>query len=105
MSLEYNTDENDFYQAIIEFYGVDTNGPSYVGRVFVNNPNADENTLDESSGYVGSYSVFGHDGCCGDEGHCEPTPNRAYDSRVHRHVDPVELILLDGCQDPFNRLE
>ena len=56
----------------------------------MNNPDANEKTpLDESSGYVGSYSIFGHDGCWGDEGHCEPVPNRTYDSRLHSHVDPV----------------
>ena len=89
MSLEYNGDENDFYQAIIEFYGIDVRGPSYEGRVYVNNRDADQNTpLDESSGYVGSYHIFGHDGCWGDEGHCEPLPYRTYDSRVHSHVAP-----------------
>lgn len=90
MILEYNDKENDFYQAVIEFYGVDTNGPTYEGRVYVNNPDADGNTpLKESSGYVGSYHVFGHDGCWGDEGHCHPLPNRAYDSRGHSHTSPV----------------
>lgn len=90
MSLMYDRNENEFYKAIIEFYGVDTNGPSYEGRVFLNNPRADENTpLNESNGYVGSYNVFGHDGCWGDEGHCEPAPFRTYDSRIHSHVDPV----------------
>jgi hypothetical protein len=90
MILEYNDRENDFYQALIEFYGVDTNGPTYEGRVYVNNPNADGKTpLDESSGYVGSYYVFGHDGCWGDEGHCHVLPNRTYDSRTHSHTDPV----------------
>lgn len=88
--LEYDDKDNDFYQAVIEFYGVDTNGPTYEGRVYVNNPDADGNTpLDESSGYVGSYYIFGHDGCWGDEGHCHILPNRAYDSRSHSHTDRV----------------
>lgn len=90
MSLDYNEEESDFYKAVIEFYGIDTNGPSYEGRVYVNNPNADGNTLmDESSGYVGSYHIFGHDGCWGDEGHCDMPQYRPYDSRTHSHADPV----------------
>lgn len=89
MSLSYHGEENDFYQAVIEFYGIDVRGPSYEGRVYVNNQDADENTpLDSSSGYVGSFYIFGHDGCWGDEGHCEPLPYRTYDSRVHSHVAP-----------------
>ena len=89
MSLEYSSDENEFYQAVIEFYGIDVTGPSYEGRVYVNNTDADKNTpLVESSGYVGSYHIFGHDGCWGDEGHCEPVKYRTYDSRVHSHVAP-----------------
>ena len=90
LSLEYDEEENDFYQAVIEIYGLDTNGPSYEGRVYVNNPKADRNTpLKESSGYVGSYDIFGHDGCWGDEGHCDVLPDRPYDSRIHSHTDPV----------------
>jgi hypothetical protein len=90
LSLEYNEEENDFYQAVIEIYGLDTNGPSYEGRVYVNNPKADGKTpLDESAGYVGSFDIFGHDGCWGDEGHCDVLPDRPYDSRIHSHTDPV----------------
>jgi hypothetical protein len=89
MYLEYNEDENEFYQGIIEFYGLDCTGPSYEGRVYVNNPNADENTpMDEKSGYVGSYCIFGNDGCWGDKGHCEAKLQRKYDSRVHSHITP-----------------
>ncbi|HZI69827.1 MAG TPA: hypothetical protein VFD60_01580 [Nitrososphaeraceae archaeon] len=87
--LEYNKDENDFYQAVIEFYGVDCTGPSYEGKVFVNNPDADKNTpLDEKNGYVGSYHIFGNDGCWGDKGHCEARVYRKYDSRKHSHIAP-----------------
>lgn len=89
MYLEYPEGENEFYQGVIEFYGLDSNGPSYEGRVFLNNPNADENTpLNEASGYVGSYYIFGNDGCWGDMGHCDPKFQRTYDSRVHSHIAP-----------------
>ena len=89
INLEYNADENEFDQGLIEFYGVDCTGPSYQGRVYVNNPNADENTpLDEKNGYVGSYYVFGNDGCWGDKGHCDTRFQRKYDSRTHSHITP-----------------
>ena len=89
MYIEYNADENEFYQAVIEFYGVDCTGPSYEGKVYVNNPNANENTpADEKNGYVGSYYVFGNDGCWGDKGHCDTKFQRKYDSRIHSHITP-----------------
>ncbi|MGC2574827.1 MAG: hypothetical protein WA364_25200 [Candidatus Nitrosopolaris sp.] len=94
MYLEYNADENEFYQGLIEFYGVDIIGPSYEGRVYVNNPNADENTpTDEKNGYVGSYYVFGNDGCWGDKGHCEVKVQREYDSRIHSHITPQYMFV------------
>jgi len=90
MSLNFNKDENDFYSAVIEFYGVDTSGPTYEGRVFLNNRGANGNTLlDESNGYVGSFHIFGHDGCWGDEGHCEPPIRGIYDSRLHVSSTPA----------------
>jgi hypothetical protein len=89
ISVYLNREENDFYQASIDFYGIDLSGPSYEGRVYVNNPKADEHTsLDEKSGYVGSYHIFGHNGCFGDEGHCEIPRRRAYDSRSKSDVTP-----------------
>ena len=89
MYLEYPEGENELYQGVIEFYGLDSTGPTYTGRVFLNNPNADENTpLNEANGYVGSYYIFGHDGCWGDMGHCDPKIQREYDPRVYSHVTP-----------------
>lgn len=90
ISLSFNRDENEFYRAVIEFYGIDVSGPSYEGRVFLNNPKANENTsLNEANGYVGSYHIFGHDGCWGDKGHCEIAPRRTYDSRIQSSLAPA----------------
>jgi hypothetical protein len=44
--------------------------------------------MNEKSGYIGSYHIFGHNGCFGDEGHCEIPPRRAYDSRSKSDVTP-----------------
>jgi hypothetical protein len=73
----------DFERAYLELRGVDTVGASYVGRIFFNNPKADENTAPTAeNGFAGTFSVFGHGGCGGDPGHCEATPGvRAFDKR------------------------
>jgi hypothetical protein len=34
--------ENEFYRADIEIHGVDHSGPSYEGRIFLNNVNIDD---------------------------------------------------------------
>ena len=72
----------DYYRADLELYGIDHSGPSYEGRVFLNNPRADENTaLDIKNGYAGSYNIFGHGGCLGDLGHCDVKQRRPYDHK------------------------
>lgn len=83
--------ESTFRRADIELYGVDHSGPSYEGRIFLNNTEANEDTPTSlERGYVGSYFVFGHGGCYADEGHCDvkerspfdfrpPDPNERYD--------------------------
>jgi hypothetical protein len=61
-----------FYRADLHFDGVDHSGDSYEGRVFLDNPDAGPSTAREiDSGYAGSFNVFGHGPCFGDEGHCE----------------------------------
>ena len=92
--------EHDFYRADIIFYGVDHSGPSYEGRVFLNNNRANENTpMDEENGYAGSYYIFGHGGCFGDVGHCDLLPRRTYDSRAQhplvgadKSIDATKMI-------------
>ena len=77
-------------RADLVFYGVDHSGPSYEARVFVNRPDADEETpLDAQEGYVGSFTVFGHAGCYGDEGHCLPE-QRFGDEFDQRPPHPLE---------------
>ena len=64
--------EESTYRIDIQFHGMEHDGPSYEGRVFINNTNACNNTAkDISNGYVGSYFVFGHGECFGDVGHCD----------------------------------
>jgi tyrosinase len=62
---------DEITRADLVFYGVDHSGPSYEARVYLNNPDADPDTPREPDhGYAGYFTVFGHDGCYGDEGHC-----------------------------------
>jgi len=66
-------------------YGVDHSGPSYEVRVFLEAPEADVSTpLELEAGYAGCFTVFGHGGCFGDEGHCDPTA---------RHTDEFDMRL------------
>jgi tyrosinase len=65
------------------FYDVDPSGPSYQARIYLDAPDADHKTpRDESYGFGGWFTVFGHGGCFGDdERHCE----------VPDEVDPFDL--------------
>jgi hypothetical protein len=90
LKLNWIKEETEFYRADIEFFGIDISGPSYEGRVFLNNPKADEKTvLNLENGYAGSYYIFGHGGCYGDVGHCDIKPRRIYDSRIEHDLTPA----------------
>ncbi|HEY1277280.1 MAG TPA: hypothetical protein VGF25_20400 [Thermoleophilaceae bacterium] len=48
-------------RAELVFTGVEQAGPSFEGRVFLNNPGADESTpRSPEQGYAGSFHVFGY---------------------------------------------
>jgi tyrosinase len=82
--------EKEFSRADVEIHDVDHSGVSYEGRVFLNNPDANQRTpKDEKSNYAGSYHIFGHGGCFGDIGHCDYKPERrAYDTRLNSDIRP-----------------
>lgn len=74
--------EDQFYRADIEFHGIDHSGATFEARIFFNNSDATditENTVED--GYAGSFYIFGHGGCFGDAGHCNPRGLRTYDKR------------------------
>jgi hypothetical protein len=69
----------------LELRGVDHSAGSYAIRVFVNDSGADAETmLDGNVGYAGSFYIFGHGPCLGDEGHCDVRagPINPYDYRL-----------------------
>ena len=78
-------------RADLVFYGVDHGGDSYTARVYLNNPKATATTpTTAASGYAGSFTVFGHGNCYGDEGHCEPRARTtdAFDRRAPHPLEP-----------------
>jgi hypothetical protein len=81
--LDLQKPEDRFYRIDLEIYGLDQGGASYEGRVFVNNPDANQETpKQDENGYAGSFYVFGHSGCFGDLGHCDVKMDRRdYDLR------------------------
>jgi hypothetical protein len=85
-------DVDELSRADLVFYGVDHAGPSYQALIFVNNPRADASTERVAEqGYAGSFSVFGHNGCFGDDGHCLPD-QRTTDAFDFRAPHPLRKI-------------
>jgi hypothetical protein len=79
-----------FERADLIFYEVDHSVRSYEARVFLNNEEAGFDTPPEpGEGYAGSFNVFGHGACVGEEGHCDPT-DREVDDFDYRAPHPIE---------------
>jgi tyrosinase len=79
-----------FDRADLEIYGLDHSKATFEGRVFLNNEAAGPETSHEDPSYAGSFWVFGHGGCAGNEGHCEPvTERRPFDFRLEHQLTPV----------------
>ena len=94
-ALDASKLDGEFTRADIEFLGIDHAGSSYEGRVFLNNPEADEQTpRTREVGYAGSYFIFGHGGCLGDVGHCEVKPRDAFDPRPGHPLTPGRKVLI-----------
>jgi tyrosinase len=81
-------------RADIEFHNVDHAGASYEGRVYINNPDADESTGYDHPSYAGSYHVFGHGGCLQDAGHCDVKERRAYDPRPEHPLTKSKKVVM-----------
>jgi hypothetical protein len=81
----------EFEAAQLIFYEVEHAGPSFRALVFINAPEADIDTPEEAeTGFAGSFVIFGHGGCVGDEGHCDvPAHDKdAFDSRPLHPLTP-----------------
>jgi tyrosinase len=85
-----------FSRADLIFYEVDHSGPSYIARIFLNNTAADEaTTLDDENRFAGTFTIFGHHGCAGDEGHCDvPTgPRDPFDWTPQHPLTPLTIAV------------
>lgn len=85
--------------------GVDHSGPSYEGRVFFNNEDPGVATpLTGEAGYAGSFTVFGHGACYGEEGHCDPRSEYrdVFDLRPPHPLEPISRIVI--VTDALKRL-
>jgi tyrosinase len=81
----------EFTRADLTFYGLDHSGPSYEARVSLGPHPA------------GSFFVFGHGGCFGEEGHCEVRPAvSAFDRRPPHQLVPAVRVLT--CTDVVKQL-
>ena len=86
----------DFDHADLQFHQVDHSGHSYEVRVYLNNHDATEETgRDPATGYAGSFYVFGHGGCFGEEGHCDPKRRgvHPFDLRLPHPLEPTTKSL------------
>lgn len=93
-----------FARADLRFLGVAHRGESYEGRVYLDNPEATPATgQDADAGYAGSFYVFGHGPCFGDEGHCEapPGPLHPFDHREPHALHPklFAVSITDALKD------
>jgi tyrosinase len=85
-----------FRRADIVVHGVDHSRASFEGRLFFDNPEATTSTpRNDENRYAGSFWVFGHGGCAGDEGHCEvPIERRAFDFRPEHELTGMSFKVI-----------
>jgi hypothetical protein len=96
---------SDVSRADLVFYGVDHAGPSYEALIFLDNPGATERTgRTGAQGFAGSFTVFGHGGCYGDEGHCHPDQGTRdeFDRRPPHPLTPQTKTVV--CTDALKRI-
>jgi hypothetical protein len=106
LSIEDVAAGEEFSGADLIFLDVDHSGPSWEGRVFFNNPDATlETSLDEAQGYAGSFFVFGHGRCYGEEGHCDPEQRFTdeFDLRLPHPLTPITRTI--DVADALARVE
>jgi len=82
-------DGTPFSRADLVFYGVDHSGPSFEARIYFNDADVNVLTPRDTESFAGSFTIFGHSGCAGDEGHCEVPPARdVFDRRPPHALTP-----------------
>lgn len=85
------------YRADLIFEDIDHTGVSFEARVFFDNAAAGVDTpRDPASGYAGSFTVFGHSNCVGDDGHCDPRARYTdvFDLRGRHPLTPITKVVI-----------
>lgn len=100
-------DERDVSRADLVFSDIEHAGVSFTVHIFFNNEKAGENTArTDRNGYAGSFSVFGHGGCVGAPGHCDPrlAPRGPYDFRPQHPLTPttITVVVTDALRRAVN---
>ncbi len=87
--------ERPYYRADLEFEELERFGASYVGLIFLGNPDADETTPQQAEhGFAGRFTVFGHEVCFGDAGHCHVAERVSLFDRNPEHtLTPVNVTV------------
>jgi hypothetical protein len=94
-ALELPEPGQEFKRADLVFYDVDHSGPTFEARIFVGAKRGLERGAgSDDPAYAGSFFVFGHGRCYGDEGHCDvPADRDPFDLRLAHHLAPGPKIV------------
>jgi tyrosinase len=93
-ALSLHQVDPEFNRAEVRFEGLTPPEKTFELRVFVNEPKANAGTPTyENPHYLGSQHFFGHGGCFGAPGHCEPLDRDIFDLRPPHHYAPVNVRL------------
>lgn len=93
--LELPDPEHEFDRVDLVFYDVDHSSTTYEARIFIGAPRKlQRDAGPEHTAYAGSFYVFGHDRCYGEEGHCRvPEERDPFDFRLPHHLEPEPEIV------------
>ena len=84
-----------FSRADLEFYSINHFRPSYTALIYFNDAEVNEqNATTSRPSFAGSFSIFGHRFCSGDEGHCD----------VHEHLNRFDDRPTDPLTPAFKRV-
>jgi hypothetical protein len=98
--LELPDPEHSFDRVDLVFYDVDHSGETFEARIFIDAPrNLKRDASTDHPAYAGSFYVFGHGGCHGEEGHCElPGERDPFDLRLPHHLEPeLRIVTVTGA--------
>ncbi|HEU5003945.1 MAG TPA: hypothetical protein VFW71_14375 [Actinomycetota bacterium] len=83
----------EFRRADLVFVGVDHSGPSY--KMVIRMLGHDASGAQVADVEAGSYTIFGHGGCFGDEGHCDVrAPVSSFDYRRPHQLSPIAVVVV-----------